>query len=203
MINTGVFDDNRYFNVFVEYAKESPEDILIQFTIHNRGPEAAELHLLPTLWFRNQWSWQFQAERPSLVQTDGAAGHRVVEASHPILGKRYLYCEGRAKLLFTENETNTQRIFGVANRTPYVKDSINEYIIHAQTAAVNPAMTGTKAAAHCRFTVATGRSQVVRLRLSDVSPPRLPKAMAEARWAAISTISCRPAAARPTSFIAA
>jgi hypothetical protein len=175
LIDTGVFDDNRYFDVFVEYAKESPEDILIQITVHNRGPEAAELHVLPTLWFRNQWSWQFQAERPLLVQADGAAGHRVVEASHPVLGKRYLYCEGRATLLFTENETNTQRIFGVPNRMPYVKDSINDYIVHGQTAAVNPAMKGTKVAAHYRVTVAPGQSQVVRLRLSDVSPAALAK----------------------------
>ncbi len=119
LLDTGVFDEDRYFDVFVEYAKESPEDILIQITVHNRGPEPAELHVLPTLWFRNQWSWHGGADRPS-----SAAGRRrrrrasVVKAVDPELGERYLYCDGDAPLLFTENETNTQRIFGVPNRTP-------------------------------------------------------------------------------------
>src|SRR3974390_3254642 len=108
LLDTGVFDDNRYFDVFVEYAKESPEDILIQFTVHNRGPEPAELHVLPTLWFRNQWSWQGSAVRPSLQRLGN-----VVKAIEPALGERFLYFDGDASLLFTENETNTQRVFGV------------------------------------------------------------------------------------------
>ena len=119
LLDTGVFNQDRYFDVFVEYAKDSPEDILIQITIHNRGPEAAELHVLPTLWFRNEWSWHGDTERPSLHRLGNA-----VEAVHPNLGKRYLNWKGDATLLFTENETNTQRIFGVPNRSPYVKDSI-------------------------------------------------------------------------------
>lgn len=173
LLDTGVFDQNRYFDVFVEYAKRSAEDILIQITVHNRGPETAELHLLPTLWFRNQWSWQAAADRPALVQTDGISGQSVVKASDPKLGERYLYCEAGAPLLFTENETNTQRIFGVPNRTPYVKDSINDCVVHGQAAAVNPEQQGTKVAAHYRLAVGAGQSQVVRLRLSDIAPSEL------------------------------
>ena len=173
MLDTGVFDQDRYFDVFVEYAKASPEDILIQITIHNRGPEAAEVHVLPTLWFRNQWSWQIQANRPRLHQVAGTPGTGVIQASAPDLGERWLYCAGDVPLLFTENETNTQRIFGIPNRSPYVKDSINDYIVHGQAGAVNPEQQGTKAAAHYRLTVNPGASQVVRLRLSDVAPAAL------------------------------
>ena len=170
LLDTGVFDEDRYFDVFVEYAKESPEDILIQISVHNRGPEPAEIHLLPTLWFRNQWSWFSQSDRPNLFHIDGAAGQSAVGASHPQLGTRYLYCEGDVPLLFTENETNTQRIFGVPNRTPYVKDSINDYVVNGQTAAVNPDKKGTKVAPHYRLTVKPGECQVVKLRLSDMAP---------------------------------
>src|SRR5215470_4857370 len=130
LLDTGVFDKDRYFDVFVEYAKQSPEDLLIQITIHNRGPEAAELHVLPTLWFRNQWSWQGRADRPALSQLPGTPGRSIVKAVDARLGERHFYCEGDVPLLFTENETNTQRIFGVPNRTPYVKDSINDFIVH-------------------------------------------------------------------------
>jgi hypothetical protein len=165
LLDTGVFNDNRYFDVFVEYAKESPENILIQITICNRGPEAAELHVLPTLWFRNQWSWAGDSDRPSLQRVGNA-----IEAVHPALSEHHLYCDGAPTLLFTENETNTQRIFGVSNRSPYVKDSINDYIVHGKTDAVNPEQRGTKAAAHYRVTVQPGGSQVIRLRLSDVAP---------------------------------
>jgi hypothetical protein len=165
LLDTGVFDQDRYFDVFVEYAKESPEDILIQITVHNRGPEAAELHVLPTLWFRNQWSWQDAAERPALQRLGN-----VVKAVDPKLGARYLYCEGDVPLLFTENETNTQRIFGVPNHSPYVKDGIHNYIVHGQHDAVNPEQRGTKAAAHYRVTVQAGANQVIRLRLTDRAP---------------------------------
>jgi mannosylglycerate hydrolase MGH1-like protein len=165
LLDTGVFDQNRYFDVFVEYAKESPDDILIQITVHNRGPEAAELHVLPTLWFRNRWSWEGAAERPELQRLGNA-----VKAVDPKLGALYFYCEGDVPLLFTENETNTQRIFGVPNHSPYVKDGINNYIVHAQQNAVNPEQKGTKAAAHYRLTVQPGASQVIRLRLTDRAP---------------------------------
>jgi hypothetical protein len=165
LLDTGVFDQDRYFDVFLEYAKESPEDLLIQITVHNRGPESAELHILPTLWFRNQWSWAGGADRPALLRIGNA-----VKAVHPALGERYFYCDGASTFLFTENETNTQRIFGVPNRSPYVKDSINNYIVHGQKDAVNPEQKGTKVAAHNRVTVKPGEAEVVRLRLSDVAP---------------------------------
>ena len=142
MLDTGVFDQDRYFDVFVEYAKESPEDILVQITVHNRGPEPAELHVLPTLWFRNQWSWHANPDRPSLARADNTLGQSIVKAMDPNLAERYLYCDGEATLLFTENETNTQRIFGVPNRTPYVKDSINDYVVDGRTEAVNPGTEG-------------------------------------------------------------
>ena len=165
LLDTGIFDENRYFDVFVEYAKESPEDILIQITVHNRGPEAADLHVLPTLWFRNQWSWQGSSERPLLQRQSNG-----VKAVHPTLGDRYFYCEGDASLLFTENETNTQRIFNVPNRSPYVKDGINNYVVHGDLGAVNPLQQGTKAAGHYRLMLKPGQSQVIRVRLTDRSP---------------------------------
>ncbi len=168
LLDTGVFDQNRYFDVFVEYAKETPEDILIQIAIYNRGPEPAELHVLPTLWFRNQWSWHGDPVRPELQRLGN-----VVKAVDPKLGSRYLYCDGNVPLLFTENETNTQRIFGVPNRNPYVKDGINNYIVHSQKDAINPEQKGTKASAHYRITVQPGASQVIRLRLTDLAPAEL------------------------------
>ena len=166
LLDTGVFDQDRYFDVFVEYAKAAPEDILIRITAHNRGPAAATLHLLPTLWFRNSWSWSDDAVRPRLHQS--APG--VVAASHPELGDRFLHADGNATLLFTENETNSERLANTPNRTPYVKDAFHQYLISGRTAAVNPEHTGTKAVAHYRLEVAAGGSTVVRLRLSDTTP---------------------------------
>jgi hypothetical protein len=165
LLDTGVFNEDRYFDVFVEYAKESPEDILIQITTYNRGPEPAELYVLPTLWFRNQWSWHDSSNRPELQHIGN-----VIKAIHPQLGDRYLYCDGDATHLFTENETNTQRIFGVPNRSPYVKDSIDNCIVHGQNDAVNPEQKGTKAAANYHVTVKLGENHVIRLRLSDRAP---------------------------------
>jgi hypothetical protein len=170
LLDTGVFDEDRYFDVIVEYAKASPDDILIRITIHNRGPEDAELHVLPTLWFRNQWSCHGGSEKPSLRQASRGASYGVVKAADPKLGELYLYCEGSAPLLFTENETNTERIFGVANCSPYVKDSINDYIVHGLKDAVNPEKKGTKVAADYHLTVSSGECQVVRLRLGRVAP---------------------------------
>jgi hypothetical protein len=134
LLDTGIFDEDRYWDVFVEYAKGSAEEILVQISIHNRGPEAAELHVLPTLWFRNCWSWQAGIERPTLQRFG-----EVVKATDSKLGTRFLYCEGHSSLLFTENDTNTERIFGVPNHSPYVKDSINRYLVHDEKDAVNPA----------------------------------------------------------------
>jgi hypothetical protein len=173
LLDTGVFDQDRYFDVFVEYAKAAPEDILIQITICNRGPEPAALHVLPTLWFRNVWSWDGNVARPLLRQAAPTDGGGVIAASHPELGERFLYCEGEPELFFTENETNTQRLVGVPNRTPFVKDGINECIIHGRSGAVNPEKTGTKASAHYTITVGPDQSNVLRLRLSDVAPAAL------------------------------
>src|SRR5262249_13247017 len=139
---------------------------------HNRGAEPAELHLLPTLWFRNVWSWGGYPDKPVLQQLTATKSGAMVKATDAQLGQRYFCCDGNASLLFTENETNTQRIFGVANRSPYVKDSINNYIVHGQKEAVSPEHKGTKVAAHYRLTVNAGGCEVVRLRLSDVAPAR-------------------------------
>src|SRR4051812_1745984 len=165
LVDTGVFDDGRYFDVFVEYAKGSPEDILIQITAHNRGADAAELHLLPTLLFRNQWSCFPGKPKPTLSRL----GDSAIEAAEAELGKRYLYCQSGGKLLFTENETNTLRISREPNRSPYVKDSINDFLLHGKTDAVNPEGHGTKASAYYRVTIAAGESQTVRLRLTDIA----------------------------------
>jgi hypothetical protein len=170
MLDTGVFDQDRYFDVFVEYAKAAPEDILIQVNIFNRGPEPATLHVLPTLWFRNIWSWGGNVARPTLKQAAAGDTVGVIAASHSELGERFLYCEGAASLLFTENETNTERLVGVPNRTPYVKDGINNYIVHGRQDAVNSEKTGTKASAHYPITVGAGESKILRLRLSDAAP---------------------------------
>lgn len=180
LLDTGVFDENRYFDVFVEYAKETPQDILIQVTVYNRGPAAAEIHLLPTLWFRNQWSWSIGAERPSLRVMDGGSGCKVVEAVEPTLGTFYLYVEGEdVPLLFTENETNTTRIFGVPSRLSYVKDGINDCVVQGRQDRVNPAQRGTKVAPHYRREIAPGGQFQVRLRLSDVKPGDLAEPFGE------------------------
>jgi len=175
LLDTGVFNDDRYFDVFVEYAKQSPEDLLIQITVHNRGPEQATLHVLPTLWFRNQWSWNQQGARPGLQQITGSDGASIVRVTDEQLGERHWYCAGGPDLLFTENETNTQRIFGVPNRTPYVKDGINNCVVHGDAGAVNPQQSGTKASAHYRLTIGPGASQSIQLRLTDKAPADLPR----------------------------
>jgi len=165
LLDTGVFDQDRYFDVFVEYAKASPEDVLIQITVWNRGPDAAPLHVLPTLWFRNRWSWDAETTRPELRQAKGAAA--VIEAEEEKLGTRYLYCEGSPTILFTENDTNTARLFDQPNHAPYVKDGFHNALVRGQRDAVNPAQVGTKAAPHYELVVGPGESRVVRLRLTD------------------------------------
>ena len=168
LLDTGVFDGDRYFDVFVEYAKASPEDVLIQITVSNRGPEAATLHVLPTIWFRNLWSAGRDVPRPALNQIDAGS----IAASHPVLGERHFSADGAPEWLFTENETNSERLGLGPNATPYVKDGIDSYVVHGQRHAVNPGKTGTKAAAHYSFTVGAGTSHVIRLRLSDTAPAR-------------------------------
>jgi hypothetical protein len=175
LLDTGVFTDNRSFDVFVEYAKASIDDILIRITAWNRGPEAAPLHLLPTLWFRNTWSWDLGAKRPALSRGRSAGRMAVVVAECQDLSGNYrLYCEGAPELLFTENETNHSRLYGTENGHPFVKDAFHEYVVHGRRDAVNPAEAGTKAAAHYTLQVPAGGSAVVRLRLTDGEPAGTP-----------------------------
>jgi hypothetical protein len=169
LLDTGVFEGDRYFDVFVEYAKDTPEDVLIKITVWNRGPEPATLHLLPTLWFRNTWSSRNDVVKPSLRLGEGSGSAKTVRTSHPLLGENLLYCEGAPALLFTENETNNERIFRSPNPRPYVKDAFHRYLIEGQSAAINPAGEGTKAAAHYALTAGPRQSVAIRLRLASVS----------------------------------
>ena len=162
LLDTGVFEGNRYFDVFMEYAKESPEDILVRITVHNRGPESARLRVLPTLWFRNTWSWDKDQPKPLLRE----AGHGAIQATHRELGEYWLFCDGTPELLFTENESNAQRLWGQPNASPYVKDAFHAYIISNRREAVNPAKLGTKTAAHYLLEVPARGSKTVRLRLA-------------------------------------
>jgi hypothetical protein len=177
LLDTGIFNDDRYFDVFVEYAKGDAEDILIKITAANRGSTPAELHLLPTLWFRNDWSaWIAESNRalskPTLSQLKTSKGVSAVVASHPLLGEFILSCEGEVPLLFTENETNHERLFGQPNESPHVKDGINDCVVNGRQEAVNPGKQGTKVAAYYRATVDAGQTEVIRLRLSSSFPKR-------------------------------
>ncbi len=174
LLDTGIFADNRYFDVFVEYAKAAPTDILIRLNIVNCGPEAAPLHILPTLWFRNTWSWGRDSRKPLLQKYVSPGGQLPVgmlsiEARHHLLGDYILHCEAADSLLFTENETNMQRLFHVPNASPCVKDAFHDYLIAGKTSAVNPARVGTKAAALSMRTLAAGATLTLRLRLTRQS----------------------------------
>jgi len=166
LLDTGVFDHDRYFDVFVEYAKADPEDILIRISVHNRGPEVAVLDLLPTLWFRNTWSWGQGSIKPRMRRVKNGT----VLASHAQLGDRTLNCDGSPELLFTENESNASRLWGQSNPSPYVKDAFHDYIVAGKREAVNPTAIGTRVAAHYHLEVPAGGSRVVRLRLSAKPP---------------------------------
>jgi hypothetical protein len=175
LLDTGVFEANRYFDVFIEYAKAAPEDILIKITAWNRGPEESQLDLLPTLWFRNIWSFGGKHGHPKLwrikdYQEGGRPTAAVVAAEESRYGARWLLAEGTPEMLFTENETNFQRLFNYPNATPYVKDSFDDYLLHGARNAVNPAQTGTKCAAHYRERIAPGASVTLRLRLTNIDP---------------------------------
>jgi hypothetical protein len=170
LLDTGIFNADRYFDVFVEYAKQGPEDLLIQISVVNRGPEAAQLQVLPTLWFRNTWTWWPGTPKPSLKLYRGPKQTQAIATSHAELGERYLYCEGDVPLLFTENETNNQRIFGSPNVSAYVKDGINNYVVGGNKNAVNPQQEGTKSAAQYQLNVGAGKTAIIRLRLSDIAP---------------------------------
>jgi Mannosylglycerate hydrolase MGH1-like glycoside hydrolase domain len=173
LLDTGVFNGDRYFDVFVEYAKDGPEDILVRIRAVNRGPEAAELHVLPTLWFRNNWaSWIAESNRtpkkPNLQEIEAAGGTSAVAATHPLLGELIFSCEGEVPLLFTENETNHERLFpGQKNESRYVKDGINDCVVQGNQGAVNQEKQGTKVAAHYRLVIGPGQSSTVRLRLTS------------------------------------
>jgi hypothetical protein len=167
LLDTGVFADDRYFDVVVEYAKAAPEDILIRITATNRGPEAAELDLLPTLWFRNTWSWEPGTPRPRLSAARPRRGHAVVEVEHDTLAGYWLACEGAPQLLFTENDTDRERLWGLPNDAPFVKDGINEAVVYGRKAAVNARQLGTKVAVRHTVTIEPRRSVTVRLRLSN------------------------------------
>jgi hypothetical protein len=169
LLDTGVFTGDRYCDVFVEYAKAEADDILIRITAANRGPERAELHLLPTLWFRNTWSWPGRVDEPRPVLRRSQSDPHVITAEHTALGRYRLSCHvGRIdgatadaphcqpELLFTENETNLERVFGIANPQPYVKDAFHELVVAGRNGVVNPTQIGTKAAAHYRFDVPAG-----------------------------------------------
>ena len=176
LLDTGVFDEDRYFDVFVEYAKEGPEDILVKITAVNRGSEASGLHLLPTLWFRNDWSaWiadsNRAAKKPQLKKIKSPKGLSVLTVQHPLLGEFVLSCDGDIPLLFTENETNHELLFpGQKNESAHVKDGINDFVVRGIQQAVNPALQGTKAAAHFQMQIGAGQSAEIRLRLSKKSP---------------------------------
>ena len=173
LLDTGIFEEDRYFDVFVEYAKNTAEDILIKISLCNRGSDAKTLHLLPTIWFRNTWSHDFSAEKPNLKQTISNNKFSAIAASHSTLGNYWLYCDNsstttaKVPILFTENETNYERLFGFANSSIYVKDGINNYIVNGQKEAVNPNQIGTKASPHYLLEIGGGETKVVQLRLSN------------------------------------
>ena len=168
--DTGVFDENRYFDVFVEYAKGSPDDTLIRITVANRGPEAAEIHLLPTIWFRNSWTWGCTHEGCTIKPRLWADGEASILTDYPDLPRFRFWAETRdgmvPELLFTDNETNDHRVFGSQNSSPYVKDAFHEFVIAEKKEAINPRRFGTKAAAYHRLTVQAGEEVTVRCRLS-------------------------------------
>ena len=170
LLDTGVFAENRYFDIFVEYAKADVEDILIKITAINRGPDPASLHVLPSLWFRNTWSWGRDARRPTARRAPDVPNCCSVELQHWQYGKRWLLCGGQPQLLFTENETNYAKLFKGQNRSPFVKDAFHEYVIHGNKSAINPQLTGTKIAASYPMTLGPGQSATLKLRLTDIDP---------------------------------
>ncbi len=167
LIDTGVFDGNRYFDVIVEYAKASPEDLFIRIHVVNQGPDPADLTLLPTLWFRNTWSWGLDARRPRMREGEAAKGMSVIALDHEYYGRRRLWCDRQPTLLFTENETNSRRLYRDTEGSRYVKDSFHDYVIRGDKDAVNPDKIGSKAAAHYTCSLASGASDTIYLRLTN------------------------------------
>ena len=175
LVDTGIFDGGRYFDVQVEYGKVAAEDLLVRISVSNRGPEAAPIQVLPTLWFRNTWSWGRDDRRPSITAADDPPKSQLRRAivRHWDLGEYTLYCAGADELLFTENQTNTQRLYGTPSPSPYVKDAFHEYVVHGHREAVNPAATGTKAAARYVRTINAGETVVLELRLAATTDEHL------------------------------
>jgi hypothetical protein len=174
LVDTGIFDEDRYFDVIIEYAKADIDDILVLISATNHGPEPAAIHLLPSLWLRNTWSWDPKVERPALRRVDDThAGQAVIEVNAPRLGQRWLIAEPSDETLFTENETNVARLFGTPNLAPYVKDAFHRHVVEGTANAVNPADEGTKAAVHYVRTIAPGATESFRLRLTDQRPAGL------------------------------
>ncbi len=163
LMDTGIFDENNYFDVFVEYAKADVDDVLIMITAANRGETEAAIHLLPTIWLRNTWAWDASSAECGMRNADSG----VIEIDCESPGKRFLYLEGADEMLFTENETNNERLFGTQNRTPYVKDAFHRYVVNGETDAVNRAKTGTKAAGLYKLEIPAGKEVTIRLRLTD------------------------------------
>ncbi|MGH9833404.1 MAG: MGH1-like glycoside hydrolase domain-containing protein, partial [Blastocatellia bacterium] len=170
LLDTGAFDEDRYFDVFVEYAKADVEDILIRINVANRGPETARLDLLPTIWFRNTWVWGVDERKPRLRREDATPDLPVIRLRHFDLPLRWLICEGSPELLFTENETNFKKLFGAENQTKFVKDGINDYVVNGIRDAINPQWVGTKAAARYHFDIGAGETVTVKLRLTLNEP---------------------------------
>jgi len=174
LLDTGIFQGNRYFDIFVEYAKAAPDDVLARITVCNRGPDPAGLHVLPTLWFRNTWSWPGGGPKPELQALSGGTSPALLARHtdpllHAVFPDCILRCDGEPEYLFTENETNTARIFGTPNASPFVKDGFDRYLVHGDTGAVNPRQSGTKACARYHLTVGAGEEAVIRLRLSPAA----------------------------------
>ena len=169
LLDTGVFDDDRYFDVGVEYAKASPEDLLMRIQIVNRGPDPAQLTVLPTIWFRNTWSWGLDVRRPRMRKGESTSSVGIVEFDHEYYGPRRLLCEGGPDLLFTENETNTRRLYGDVDGARQVKDGINDYVVQGDKGAVNPDQIGSKASAHYVVTALPDRPVTIRLRFTNGS----------------------------------
>jgi hypothetical protein len=163
LLDTGLFDEDRYFDVFVEYAKADPSDVLMQVTVHNRGPDAAELHVVPQLWFRNTWSWRAATARPSIARAE----HGGLKARHEELGSFHFYADGSPDWLFCENDTNLRRIFGIEEARGPFKDAFHEHLVEKRQGVLSPSATGTKAAAHRALVVASGESVRLRFRLSQ------------------------------------
>jgi hypothetical protein len=181
LLDTGVFNDDRYFDVFVEYAKAAPGGILIQIRLCNRGPEAATLHVLPILWFRNTWSWWPDEPKPSLREVKGDSGCRHHCRVARRAGQLFPALRAKSAPAIHQNDTNNERLFATPNTTPYVKDGINNYIVASKQDAVNPKQTGTKAAAHYQGNMSAGATSVIRLRLTDPRPV-IPSVASLAKW---------------------